>query len=342
VRMPPGQRRIGVVGLGAGTLASYLQEGDQMRFYEINPEVERLAKRYFTFLGMCRGRAEVVLGDARLSLENEPPQNFDLLALDAFNGDAIPIHLLTREAFDDYVRHMKTNGVIALNISSLSLDLEPVVRRLAQEIGYTVEMVVQPANNEAEGVLASRWALLWRKGHSVDPMGVSMTERFRTATLPKVPLWTDDFNGLFPVMRWKSLFGLAPVTVPAAPYSQGASKSAVVIEQCREAVARDPDSSVALNNLACLLATAADPALRNGPDAVRFAEKACALTGYQNTSTLSTLAAAYAEVGRFEDAVSTAEKACTLAAERGEQKTLAGNQRMLEYYRKHRAFHQPR
>ncbi len=128
--LPPGTRRIGVVGLGAGTLAAYGQRGDQMRFYEINPEVEKVAREHFSFLSNSPAAVEVVLGDARLSLEQEPPQNFDLLVLDAFNSDSIPIHLLTKEAFEVYQRHLKTNGLIAVHVSNASLDLAPVVVNL--------------------------------------------------------------------------------------------------------------------------------------------------------------------------------------------------------------------
>jgi len=116
--LPPWPRRIGVVGLGAGTVAAYAQAGDYVRMYEINPEVKRLATTRFTYLSNCLGRVEVVLGDARLSLEREPPQEFDLLVLDAFSSDAIPVHLLTREAFGLYERHLRPGGMIAAHISN--------------------------------------------------------------------------------------------------------------------------------------------------------------------------------------------------------------------------------
>jgi tetratricopeptide (TPR) repeat protein len=342
--LPQEKRRIGVVGLGTGTLAAYMRAGDRLRFYEINPEVDKIAEQFFTFLKSCAGQVEVVLGDARLSLENEPPQDFDLLALDAFNGDAIPIHLLTREAFAVYQRHTKTNGVIAVHVSNLSVNLEPVVANLAQEFGYGAEVVEQPASIEAAGVLPSTWILLSREPNFIKAIALNPSARAPSLIALKLPLWTDDFNGVFAVMRWREVAEGAQVAQGAlsepgrAEASRAGRKS--LIQQYREAVASDPNSSVALNNLACLLATAPDPELRNGPEAVALAEKACALTQYQNTSVLSTLAAAYAEAGRFEQAVATAEKACAMAAEKGERTLLVGNQQMLQYYRHNRAFHQ--
>ena len=134
--LPAGHRRIGLIGLGAGTLAAYGQAGDDFHFYEINPDVQRLASSRFTYLTNCPGKVEITLGDARLSLEQEPPQNFDLLVLDAFNSDAIPMHLLTEEAFTIYERHLKTNGLIAVHVSNRNLNLEPVVYNIAPQFHY--------------------------------------------------------------------------------------------------------------------------------------------------------------------------------------------------------------
>jgi hypothetical protein len=128
--------RVGVVGLGVGTLAAYARlPGQSFRFYEINPDVIRLSRKHFTFLGDCRGRVEVVPGDARRSLEREPPQRFHVLALDAFSGDTIPTHLLTAEAMAAYLRHLEPDGVMAFHVSNRCLDLPPVVRGLARRHG---------------------------------------------------------------------------------------------------------------------------------------------------------------------------------------------------------------
>lgn len=337
-------RKVGVIGLGAGTLAAYMHSGDQIRFYEINPAVERIAKTFFTFLEACPVQVQVVLGDGRLSLEQENRQDFDLLVLDAFNSDSIPIHLLTREAFAVYQRHMKTNGVIALNVSNMSLNLEPVIFNVAREFGYSAVQIRQPAINEMEGMLPSTWVLLSRDSGLLNAPALVASDR--SSLQPpsgKGVFWTDDFNGLFAVLRWHQ-----PPAAAAAPKADSyeartATKRAnlsLVIERFRQAVERDPNSSVALNNLACLLATAPDPALRNGPEAVKLAERACGLTQYQNTSAVSTLAAAYAEAGRFEEAVTTAERACAMASEKGEQELLAGNQQMLDYFKRKQAYHQ--
>ncbi len=128
--------RVGVIGLGAGTLAAYAQPGDYYRFYEINPDVCELARHRFTFLDDCLGTSEVVLGDARISMEMESAQNFDVLVLDAFSGDAIPMHLLTEEAFKVYRRHLKKDGVIVANISNRYVDLVPVIQRVAERFEY--------------------------------------------------------------------------------------------------------------------------------------------------------------------------------------------------------------
>jgi hypothetical protein len=129
--LPAGPRRIGVVGLGVGTTAAYGRSNDVLRIYEINAEVLRMARTHFTYLSNCPSKIEVALGDARLSLEHESPQQFDLLALDAFSSDAIPVHLLTREAFELYLNHVNPNGVIAVHISNRYLDLQPVLQNVA-------------------------------------------------------------------------------------------------------------------------------------------------------------------------------------------------------------------
>jgi SAM-dependent methyltransferase len=122
-------RRIGVVGLGTGTIAAYGRPGDLFDFYEINPQVSSLATSRFTYLAGCRGNWKITEGDARLALERQAPQHFDLIALDAFNSDSIPVHLLTREAFNTYLRHLKPDGILAIHTSNHFLKLDPVVTR---------------------------------------------------------------------------------------------------------------------------------------------------------------------------------------------------------------------
>jgi hypothetical protein len=127
--------RIGVIGLGTGTIATYGKPRDHFTFYEINPLVVRLAETEFTFLRDAEAKVDVVLGDARLSLEREPPQGFDVLVPDAFSGDAIPTHLLTRDAFGLYFRHLKRTGVLAVNVSCKYFNLQPVLRRASESMG---------------------------------------------------------------------------------------------------------------------------------------------------------------------------------------------------------------
>src|SRR5207247_7660453 len=131
-----------------------------IRFYEINPEVERLATSRFTYLTNCKARVEVILGDARLSLERETPQQFDVLALDAFNSDAIPVHLLTKEAFEIYLRHLKPDGALAVHISNRHLDLLPVVETLAAHLGLKTACLANTATKAQWWAYAAQWVLV--------------------------------------------------------------------------------------------------------------------------------------------------------------------------------------
>jgi hypothetical protein len=200
--LPQGPRRIGVVGLGAGTLAAYGRPGDDFRFYEINPEVRRLATSRFTFLSNCMSTAkvDVVLGDARLSLEQEPSQGFDLLALDAFSSDAIPVHLLTKQAFELYERHLKTNGIIAVHISNHYLDLEPVVANLAHQFNYKSAAIDYDETDDEWWLYSSTWILLTRDDTvmSFPPIRGAASSLKNKSNLP---LWTDDFASLFQILK---------------------------------------------------------------------------------------------------------------------------------------------
>jgi len=196
---PSGPRRVGLIGLGAGTLASYGRSGDIYRIYEINPQVFELADSEFTFLRDSSARIERVLGDARLALEREPPQGLDLLAVDAFSGDAVPVHLLTAEAMDVYMRHMKPGGVVAFHVTNRYLELAPVVARIAEVKGLYAVLVSDDA--EASKWLApTDWVLVAR-----DP-AVLAREPLRAAASPiALPAntrpWTDDFNNLLSVLK---------------------------------------------------------------------------------------------------------------------------------------------
>jgi hypothetical protein len=199
--LPPGPRRIGVVGLGTGTLAAFGRAGDSLRFYEINPQVEDVADSWFTYLSKSAGDVEVIRGDARLSLEREPPQNFDLLVLDAFSSDAIPVHLLTKEAFEVYERHLKTNGIIAVHISNHYLDLEPVVRNLARHFGYQLALIDYEENDEEWWFYGSTWALLSRNERVINSPAIRSAASSVTTNTVSIPLWTDDFASLFQILN---------------------------------------------------------------------------------------------------------------------------------------------
>jgi hypothetical protein len=183
------QRRIGVVGLGAGTLAAYGKPGDYIRFYEINPDVIPLATERFSFIGDSPARVDVVQGDARLLMQREEALGLDVLVLDAFTGGTVPVHLLTREAFETYQRHLGADGVIAVHVSSRWFTLRRVVRRLGEEFGLTAITIIDPGGNPERW--SSEWILLTGSEAVLGAFGV----RPRRAKVGSgdVPLWTDDY-----------------------------------------------------------------------------------------------------------------------------------------------------
>jgi hypothetical protein len=201
--------KIGLVGLGAGTLAAYGQEGDTFRFYEINENVTRLAQEHFTFLKDCSSKVDIVHGDARLVLENEPAQEFDLLVLDAFSGDAVPAHLLTREATQVYLKHLRSDGLIAIHISNLHFDLRRVTDALAEAAGLSVvTLETAPVMDRATGMQSlvepgSRWVLM---AHNEELLrSKKFAEILAKEDLPieRRVLWTDDFSNLIEVLDWE-------------------------------------------------------------------------------------------------------------------------------------------
>lgn len=194
-------RRVGVVGLGAGTLAAYGRAGDVMEFYEINPMVEQVAREVFTFMRDTKARVTVMPGDARVSLAGQPPQGFDVLVVDAFLGDAIPVHLLTREAMDLYRRHLAPGGMVAFHVSNQYLNLEPVVAKLAESSGMQARLVSTPGR-EWVGEFAANWVLVTERGSF---FALPEVEE-RAVAIPgvaKMRVWTDDYSSLLPVVRWR-------------------------------------------------------------------------------------------------------------------------------------------
>jgi hypothetical protein len=194
-----GPKRVGVIGLGTGTLAAYGKPGDSFRFYEINPQVIRVAQDWFSYLKQSPAKSEIIPGDARLSLESESPQNFDVLAVDAFSGDAIPVHLLTKEAFALYFRHLKPDGILAVHTSNTYLDLAPVVKLLADDARYTARLI--SSEEEAPALISSAdWVLVTRNQRFLE-----LSETSAGSESISVPdhlrLWTDDYNNLYKILR---------------------------------------------------------------------------------------------------------------------------------------------
>jgi hypothetical protein len=195
-----GPKRVGVIGLGTGTLSAYGHPGDEFHFYEINPQVIALANSQFFYLRETLARVEVTPGDARLTLEGETGQNFDVLVLDAFSGDAIPVHLLTKEAFALDLRHLKPQGILAVHVSNQFLNLAPVVQQLAAFYGYPAVLIHSP-KDEARLLSSATWVLMTRNRDFLTRSEViNVAEAIPPQ--PGLRLWTDDYNNLFEVIRW--------------------------------------------------------------------------------------------------------------------------------------------
>jgi hypothetical protein len=191
-----GPVRVGVVGLGVGTMAAYCRPGDSMRFYEINPLVVHAALTSFSFLSDCQS-ATIAEGDARLTLEREAPQQFDLLVLDAFSGDAIPIHLLTREAFAIYFKHLKPDGVLAVHTSNLHLRLAPVVR-IAADYYEKETVLVHGSGNVGKRTTASEWVLAGDRS-VLTSTGLQSYGKSVGVISSQLP-WTDDYSSILGIL----------------------------------------------------------------------------------------------------------------------------------------------
>jgi spermidine synthase len=201
---PEGQRHVGLVGLGTGTLAAYGRAGDRLRIYEINPEVEHIARTHFSYLAETPAEVAVVLGDARLTLERElatgQPQAFDLLALDAFSSDAIPVHLLTLEAMETYLKHLAPGGVIAVHTSNRYLDLQPVVEGLARRLDLKV-LTITDDDSEFWWIYGTTWMLLAREKEVLEKDELYERMRAPSERVDAVPLWTDERASLLRILR---------------------------------------------------------------------------------------------------------------------------------------------
>jgi hypothetical protein len=200
---PSESLHVGVIGLGVGTIATYAEKGDRFRLYEINPQVEMLARKHFTYLADCKGSEKVVLGDARISLERElaegENQQFDALSVDAFSGDSIPIHLLTREAFSLYFEHLKPDGVLAVHITNLHLDLADPVRNQARLFDRSAVRVDHVPDLDMYHCYYSDWILISKNPNFLSALNSSNFPSEWDREKPEDILWTDDYSNLFEV-----------------------------------------------------------------------------------------------------------------------------------------------
>lgn len=198
---PGGGRRVGAIGLGCGTLAAWGRTGDTFRFYEINDDVARLATSTFTYLKDSKAKTELVMGDARLSMEREVDQQYDVIVLDAFSSDAIPVHLLTLEAFDHYQRHLKPDGAIVVHVSNRYLDLHPVVYRIADKIGFpAITIDDNDTAYEDAGFYGSDWIIMTRNQVLLQqPLIKDVTKE--TVEFPaRIMYWTDERSDLLSIL----------------------------------------------------------------------------------------------------------------------------------------------
>lgn len=203
---PTGGRKVAVVGLGTGSLSAWGRTGDTFRFYEINADIVKLARGTFTFLRDTRAKVEITMGDARLSLEREPAQAYDIIVLDAFSSDAIPVHLLTDEAMATYLRHLAPGGTLAVHISNRSLNLEPVVmllaarHRLQSAIVHDSDEAADAGNLETLGIYSSDWVLLARDRRVLDRPVIGSAASADQPIPPRVRLWTDEQSDLLGIL----------------------------------------------------------------------------------------------------------------------------------------------
>jgi hypothetical protein len=193
-----GRKRVGIIGLGTGTLNVYAKAGDYFRIYEINPLVIQVARKYFTYLSDSPATTDIALGDARQSLEAEQPENFDVLAIDAFSSDSIPVHLLTREAFELYFRHMKPDGLIAVHVSNRFLRLAPVVAQAARDLNKA-SVLVDTDDSDDGNCYGTTWVVLAANQKQLDELPQHNSEPI--PSMAGLRPWTDDYSNLFQILK---------------------------------------------------------------------------------------------------------------------------------------------
>src|SRR5258708_4066402 len=197
-----GALRVGVIGLGTGTIAAYGRPGDVYRFYDIDPGVIDVARAEFSFLADSAARIELAVGDARLALEREAPRRFDVLAVDAFSGDAIPVHLITREALAVYLRHMRPDGIVAFHVSNRFLQLMPVVARIAkEENAHAVLVSDDPDDDDDSRRSRSDWVLVSRSLEALGREEIVKAGGNQAEDEAGWRTWTDDYSNLVQILK---------------------------------------------------------------------------------------------------------------------------------------------
>ena len=252
---------IGVLGLGTGTIAAYGQAGERITFYEIDPLVERIARnpKYFTYLADCPAKVEVIMGDARLSLVHGPPRQFDLLVVDAFSSDYLPVHLITREALQIYLQRLAERGLLVINISSRYFDMAPILGRLAKDAGLAGRVCADL--NRPDAVALGRWGSAWERWPgAAKTWGSGSTIPAGRRCRPRRPLWTDDFSNIVDAIdwhfSWKTLLASlrGGSRTAAAHYNRGVvlmsrGRTDEAVAQYQRALEIRPDFPEAHNNL---------------------------------------------------------------------------------------------
>jgi SAM-dependent methyltransferase len=194
----PQPKRVAVVGLGTGTLAAHGRPGDVYRFYEINPQVVDVARTQFSYLSDSKAKIETVLGDARLTMERESPQNYDLIVIDAFSSDSIPVHLITREAMAVYLKHLQPDGIVAFHVTNRFLRLAPVVKAIADEYRLHTALIVDDA--EGSDLAKTDWVLVSRDTKLLARKEIASAAS-EIDTIRGLRVWTDDYNNLFRILK---------------------------------------------------------------------------------------------------------------------------------------------
>lgn len=220
-------RRVGVIGLGTGTLAAYGRQGDVFRFYDINPLVERIARHWFSYLRESAARIEIVPGDARLSLAGEPPQRYDVLVVDAFSGDAIPVHLLTSQAIELYRRHLQPDGIIAFHVSNKFLNLAPVIQQEAEHAGLQSAFVSSEDDEHGNGEYSADWVLVTANSDFLSRREMIVAAE-EIEPQKGLRLWTDDYNTVLPLLRWEPPKPDQPVEPDQSQPPEGPKKPALL------------------------------------------------------------------------------------------------------------------